>query len=154
MVAADVTGPDASAPVATAPPAALTVLYDERCTLCERAKEWLRTQQLLVPMELLPAGSPVARRRYGPLPWRGQELVVTAPDGRVWIGPSAFLMCLWATRRYRPWAYRLNAPTLAPLARRFFTGLSARRSKIGALLGPPSCRDCEHPPHQAHGSGA
>lgn len=129
------------------PPMALTVLYDESCPLCLRARDWLRTQPLHLPMELLPAGSPEAGRRYGRLPWRGQELVVVAPDGRVWVGPPAFLMCLWATRRYRPWAYRLNSPMLAPLARRFFTGLSARRSTIGALVGPPPCRDCAHPPH-------
>ncbi len=158
MVAADMSrsrhaGARHATPPATAlpPPVELTVLYDERCELCIRARDWLRSQQLHVPMELLAAGSPEARRRYGDVPWRGQELIVAAPDGRVWVGASAFLMCLWATRRYRHWAYRLSSPTLAPLARRFFTGLSARRSSIGALLGPPPCRDCEHLPHGVQG---
>lgn len=138
----------AAGSVTTQAPGGLTVLYDEGCPLCLRARDWLRTQPLHLPMELLAAGSPEARRRYGVIPWRGQELVVTAEDGRVWVGPAAFVMCLWATRRYRPWAYRLSAPALAPLARRFFTALSARRSTIGALLGsPPACAECEHVPH-------
>jgi predicted DCC family thiol-disulfide oxidoreductase YuxK len=42
----------------------LTVLYDARCGLCSAARRWLEEQRQLVPLELLPAGSEDARRRF------------------------------------------------------------------------------------------
>jgi predicted DCC family thiol-disulfide oxidoreductase YuxK len=112
----------------------LTVVYDERCAFCRRCRDWLLTQHCLVEVELLPAGSTEAKDRYGSLPWLGQELVAIDQAGRVWIGPGAFLTCLWATVRYRPWAYRLSGPTLAPLAERFFKMISVRRDRWSAWL--------------------
>jgi predicted DCC family thiol-disulfide oxidoreductase YuxK len=107
----------------------LTVLYDERCGVCRRARDWLMAQPTHVRLELLAAASPSARTRYGSVPWLGEELVVVADDGRVWAGPAAFLTCLWATRRYRPWSYRLAGESLAPLAERFFRMVSKRRGR-------------------------
>lgn len=127
-------------------PARLTVLYDEGCAVCLRCRDWLLTQPCLVPVELLPAGFDVVKERYGALPWLGYELVVVDEKDRVWIGPSAFLMCLWATARYRSWSYRLAGPTLAPLAERFFRMVSKRRDRWSARLTnkkPEDCAWCE-----------
>jgi predicted DCC family thiol-disulfide oxidoreductase YuxK len=126
-------------------PGSLTVLYDERCALCRRARDWLLTQPCRLPVELLPAGSAEARRRFGSVPWLGSELVVADDRGGVWIGPAAFLTCLWATVRYRPWAYRLSGPHLAPLAERFFLLVSKRRDRWSSWLGrrDPECSWCE-----------
>jgi predicted DCC family thiol-disulfide oxidoreductase YuxK len=123
----------------------LTVLYDEKCGLCRRSRDWLLTQPCLVPVELLPSGSAEARERYGSLPWLGQELVAVDDRGRAWVGPAAFLTCLWATARYRPWAYRLAGPKLAPLAGRFFKLVSKRRDRWSAWLGrdDPDCSWCD-----------
>jgi predicted DCC family thiol-disulfide oxidoreductase YuxK len=123
----------------------LTVLYDETCGVCRRARDWLLTQPCLVPVELLPAGSPVVRERYGAVPWIGEELVVADDRGRVWIGPSAFITCLWATVRYRPWAFRLAGPRLAPHAERFFKLVSKRRDRWSSWLGrdDPDCSWCD-----------
>jgi predicted DCC family thiol-disulfide oxidoreductase YuxK len=121
--------------------ARLTVLYDESCAVCRRCRDWLLTQPCLVEVELLAAGSATARARYGGLPWLGRELVAVDEGGRAWVGPAAFITCLWATVRYRPWAYRLSGRALAPLAERFFLFVSKRRSRWGAWLERDD-RDC------------
>jgi predicted DCC family thiol-disulfide oxidoreductase YuxK len=119
----------------------LTVLYDERCAVCRRAKGWLASQPCLVEVELLPAGSPEAHARYAGLPWLGHELVAIDDEGNGWIGPAAFLTCLWATVRYRAWSYRLSGRFLAPLAERFFMMVSKRRVRWSEWLGPEDA-DC------------
>lgn len=122
----------------------LTVLYDEQCALCRRSAEWLLDQPCLVPVLLMPAGSSAARELYGSLPWFGDQLVVVADSGEVWAGSAAFLVCLWALARYRELAFCLAAPSLAPLAERFFRWVSAKRGKWSALFdhspcGGPAC---------------
>lgn len=128
----------------------LTVVYDETCALCRRARDWLVTQPCYVPVELIGAGSEQARARFGNLPWLGQELVVADDDGHAWVGPAAFLTCLWATRRYRSWSYRLSEPALAPLAERFFYLVSKQRRRFGAYVGEDlECSWCDRQdPHE------
>jgi len=124
-------------------PAAITVLYDSQCNLCRRSALWLTQQPAYLPIEVLPANSPVAIARYGEMGRLGDELVVVGDDGRVWWGsPDAFIMSLWALKRWRPWADRLSRPSLAPLASAFFKRVSTHRKAIGAILGPPACPDC------------
>jgi predicted DCC family thiol-disulfide oxidoreductase YuxK len=146
----------AMAATATQPPKALTILYDERCALCRRARDWLLTQRCFLRVELVAAGSEEARRRFGAVPWLGTELVVADDLGRVWVGPAAFLTCLWATVRYRPWAYVLAGPRLAPLAERFFKLVSKRRDRWSARLDDgPDCSWCEGPsPLTSGGDGS
>lgn len=125
---------------------AFTVVYDESCALCERCAHWLAWQPRYVEVAFLAAGSPAARERFGGLPWLGSDLVVVADDGRTWIGPAAFLVCLWTTRRWRSWSFILSGPAFAPLAERFFHMVSARRGRLSFLVGPPKCDDgrCRH----------
>jgi predicted DCC family thiol-disulfide oxidoreductase YuxK len=122
-------------------PHTLTILYDERCAVCRRARDWLLAQPCFVPVRLVPAGSPAVRARYGAVPGLGKELVAVDDNGQAWVGPAAFLTCLWATVRYRPWAYRLAAPALAPFAERFFMFVSKRRDRWSAWLRRDD-RDC------------
>lgn len=124
----------------------LTILYDERCALCRRCRDWLLTQPCLLPVQLLPAGSPAARHRYGALgSWLGQELVAVDDKGNAWVGPAAFVTCLWATARYRAASYQLARPALAPLAKRFFVFVSKRRDRFGRWVDAPEeeCSWCE-----------
>ncbi len=125
-------------------PGKLTVLYDEQCGVCVRARDWLAQQQQLVHLELVPAGGPVAAARYSQVPWLGAELVVVSDKGAVWVGPAAFLMCLWSLRKWRAWSYRLSGTALRPLARWFFETLSTRRGGLGRMVGvrcdSKSCR--------------
>lgn len=122
----------------------LTVLYDERCAFCRRCRDWLAEQPVLVGMELLGAGSDDARRRFPDARVRGSELVVIDERGQTWGGADAFVMCLWATARYRSWAYRLSQPSLAPMAGAFFQRLSRRRESLSDWLWPaPECDECD-----------
>jgi len=117
----------------------LTVLYDASCAVCVRCQEFLAGQPAFVELELLASDSREARERYGDVPWLGEELVVASDAGEVWIGPAAFLLCLWALRAYREWSYRLSGDLLAPLAERFFVVLSSNRRRIARLVGPTRC---------------
>lgn len=134
----------------------LTVLYDGTCALCVRCRDFLGGAHSFVPLELLACQSSAARERYGDVPWLGEELVVASDEGDVWIGPAAFLMCLWALVEYREWSYRLSGPELAPLAERFFVALSSQRSRIASLLAKPRCDAdgaCRIGGHEEHDDG-
>jgi predicted DCC family thiol-disulfide oxidoreductase YuxK len=126
----------------------LTVLYDGTCELCQRCRLWMQGQPAFLDVELIPADSPLARQRYGEVPWLGEELVVVSDEGDVWVGAAAFLVCLWALVEWREWSYRLSGPTLAPVAERFFHSISEGRRSLGALLAglaggakPVRCND-------------
>ncbi|GAA4701090.1 DCC1-like thiol-disulfide oxidoreductase family protein [Nocardioides conyzicola] len=97
----------------------LTVLTDPACPLCRRFADWLARQPLLVPLELVPAGSPEARSRFPMLDHARtvEEITVVGSDGAVWTHEHAWVMCLWATRSHRRNAIRLSRPHLLPLAR-------------------------------------
>lgn len=137
----------------------LTVLYDATCALCVKCAGFLESTPSYLPIEILPCQSVEARERYGAVPWLGDELVVASDDGDVWVGPAAFLMCLWGMREYREWAYVLSGPALAPLAERFFLALSSQRSTLASFMKAPARCDAHGPcrlPHAPRGyrSGA
>lgn len=124
----------------------LTVYYDVHCALCRRCREWLQDQATHVPLRFVEADADQARRLLPELPWLGTELVVVADDGSAWIGPAAFIVCLWATVRYRDWSWRLSRPLVAPTAESFFHLVSSHRDGIGRRIGPPRCTgdSCVH----------
>jgi predicted DCC family thiol-disulfide oxidoreductase YuxK len=115
-------------------PRALLVLFDPTCALCQRCRSWMLRQDSYVPITFLACTEQEARARFGDLPWLGDELIVVGDGGEVWVGPAAFLTCLWALRDWREWSYRLAGPSFAPLAERFFHLLSSRRRSIAALF--------------------
>lgn len=117
----------------------LTVLYDERCALCVRCREWMLAQDAIVPIEFLGAGSLRATRLYGAVPWLGDELVVVSDQGEVWAGPAAFLVCLWALADYREWSYRLAGDSFSKVAVKFFATLSKKRKWLASWLEHPGC---------------
>jgi hypothetical protein len=117
----------------------------------------LSTQETWVPVRFVAADAEQARALLPSLPWLGAELVVVADDGAAWIGPAAFLTCLWATVRYRPWSHRLAGPAFAPLAERFFVLVSSNRRRLAsALEGGGGCDDgtCRHQPHRREARAA
>lgn len=97
----------------------LTVLYDDRCPLCRAFSAWLARQPLLVPLDLVPAGSSAARRRFPALDHDRtlEEVTVVSDAGAVWTGAHAWVMCLWATAAHRVLAESLARPSRLPLAR-------------------------------------
>ncbi|MEV6545208.1 DCC1-like thiol-disulfide oxidoreductase family protein [Streptomyces sp. NPDC051665] len=97
----------------------LTVLYDADCSLCTFLRDWLVRQSQLVPLELVPASSEEARRRFPGLDHRAtlDEVTVVGDSGQVYRGAAAWIVTLWALREQRPLAHRLNTPAGARLAR-------------------------------------
>jgi predicted DCC family thiol-disulfide oxidoreductase YuxK len=109
-------------------------LFDPACSLCQRSRAWMLRQEAYVQLHFVPCSGEEARARYGELPWLGDELIVVGDTGDVWVGPAAFLTCLWALVEWREWSYRLSGPAFAPLAERFFRTLSSRRKGIARWL--------------------
>ncbi|MFD4972202.1 thiol-disulfide oxidoreductase DCC family protein [Streptomyces sp. NPDC058424] len=97
----------------------LTVLYDAECALCSFVRDWLAEQPQLVPLELLPAGSEQAGRRFPGLDHGAtlDEVTVVGDSGQVYRGAAAWIVVLWALREHRPLAHRLSTPAGARLAR-------------------------------------
>lgn len=121
-------------------PRRLTVVYDAECELCRRCRDWLAAQPTYCEVRLVAAQDRALASSLRGLP-TSSELVVVADTGQVWLGSGAFLVCLWATREYRSWSYRLSGPALAPLATRFFRAVSSRRGTLSALLAADECED-------------
>jgi predicted DCC family thiol-disulfide oxidoreductase YuxK len=121
-------------------PRALTILFDPGCALCQRCRTWMLGQASYLPLTFMPCNGAEARARFGDIPWLGDELIVVGDGGEVWVGPAAFLTCLWALVEWREWSFRLAAPGFAPLAQRFFHFVSSRRRRIASLLGH-ACTD-------------
>ncbi len=114
----------------------LTVVYDERCDLCVRARAWLSSQPQYVPLEFVGVRSDAARRIVPGIEIDDllRDFTVVSDRGEIWRGPSAWVTCLWALRRYRAWSYRWSHPAVAPTARWIINSISSRRLRLSKLL--------------------
>jgi predicted DCC family thiol-disulfide oxidoreductase YuxK len=110
----------------------LTVLYDARCEFCRSVRAWLEGQPTYVRLHVLPAGSSVARARFPALDHAATlgEITVVRSDGAVYRGDNAYLVVLWALRRYRAWSLRLAEPGMRPHTRRALHWLTTNRSRL------------------------
>jgi predicted DCC family thiol-disulfide oxidoreductase YuxK len=97
----------------------LTVLYDAECALCGFVRDWLVRQPQLVPLELVPAGSAEAVRRFPGLDHRAtlDEITVVGDAGQLYRDTAAWIVVLWALREQRALAHRLSTRSGARLAR-------------------------------------
>jgi predicted DCC family thiol-disulfide oxidoreductase YuxK len=73
-------------------------MYDSHCGLCTGVRDWLRIQPSYLDLRLMASDSEEARRMFPGLP--SGELAVVSNDGQVWLGDNAFIVCLWALRKY------------------------------------------------------
>jgi predicted DCC family thiol-disulfide oxidoreductase YuxK len=114
----------------------LTVLYDAGCGFCVRCRRWLESQQQLVPLTFVPAGSLEARTLFPSLYGADaeEELIAVDDQGGVYEGTDAWLICLYALAEYREWSFRLAQPALRPLARVAFEWLSRNRRALSQQL--------------------
>ncbi|MFC8917468.1 thiol-disulfide oxidoreductase DCC family protein [Streptomyces sp. NPDC047821] len=133
--------PVAGTPVASPPVRRLTVLYDAHCPLCVHLRHWLARQAQLVPLDLVPAASAEARRRFPGLDHRSTlaEITVVGDGGQVYRSTAAFIVCLWALAAYRSRAHWLATPAGMPFAR--VTVLAAARWREGRAPGGRGCGD-------------
>ncbi|WEH40040.1 DCC1-like thiol-disulfide oxidoreductase family protein [Streptomyces sp. AM 2-1-1] len=116
----------------------LTVLYDAQCPLCVHVRHWLRGQRQIVPLDLVPAGSKEARRRFPDLDHAGtlEEITAVGDRGQVYRGTAAWIVCLWALAEHRPKAHWLTTPAGRPLARATVLAAAKYRSVTAAPCGP------------------
>src|SRR5215472_18000886 len=114
----------------------LYVLYDPKCELCERLKDWLLIQRSWLGLCVVPAGSEKARKLFPELEKiaSANDLVVISDDGQVFLNDRAWIMTLYALEEYREWANRLAHPLLLPLARQAFATISRNRYAISRWL--------------------
>ena len=120
--------------MATRAVAGLSVYFDAHCPFCQSCADWLGRRATHVPLRVVPSHSREAQARLN-LPWLGHELIVVHDDGRFWVGPAAFVLCLWALRGGQSLASLLSGDILAPFAIAFFSALSAKRGGLSTLLG-------------------
>lgn len=115
----------------------LYVLYDERCAICKRLKEWLLVQRSWIGLSMVPAGSARAKAMFPALEQiaGASDLVVISDAGEVYLNNHAWIMCLYALEDYRYWAMRLASPLLLPLARQAFETLSKNRQAVSRWIG-------------------
>ncbi len=115
----------------------LYVLYDPKCELCQRLKDWLLVQRSWLGLSMVPAGSERAQKMFPELDRLAtcNDLVVISDDGQVYLNNSAWIMALYALEDYREWACRLAHLMLAPFARQAFEMISKNRHTISRWLG-------------------
>lgn len=115
----------------------LYVLYDQSCGMCCAAVERLRSEPAYLVLRFVPRTSPMAIERFGEFidANRPDEIVAVADSGEVYQGEAAWIMVLYALRRYRALSMTLAAPVWRPWVKRAISIISARRHRLSALLG-------------------
>jgi predicted DCC family thiol-disulfide oxidoreductase YuxK len=114
----------------------LYVLYDSKCELCCRLKDWLTEQRAWIHLQLIPAGSESANRMFPELDRIAgpNDLAVVSDEGGVYLNDRAWIMVFYALEEYREWAARLTHPLLMPLARQAYAALSKNRHFLSRWL--------------------
>lgn len=64
----------------------------------------------------------------------GEEILVLSDEGGIYRGGDAWIMCLWATVRFREWSLRMARPGLRGLAARIGQYVSRYRCSFSTLL--------------------
>ncbi len=118
-------------------PEQLYVLYDGACGLCARFRQWLTQQPKFVPLVFIPLQDATLEERFPGV--RAQhperEILVIDERGQFYRGPQAWVMCLWALKRYRELSLRLAAPELLPVVQKVCTLVSSHRLRLSQVLG-------------------
>jgi predicted DCC family thiol-disulfide oxidoreductase YuxK len=132
-----------AAPVPPPPLRGLTVLYDPACRVCRHVAGWLAGQRRLIPVRLVPVGSPQARRLFPGLDHEGaarREITAVGDAGQVYTGQSAWVVVLWALADHRALAHAMSTPAGRRLARAAVLGVARyREARTGR-------RDAPRPP--------
>jgi predicted DCC family thiol-disulfide oxidoreductase YuxK len=114
----------------------LYVLYDPKCELCCRLKNWILVQRSWIGLAVVEQGSEKARRLFPELHRIAgkEDLAVISDEGAVYLNDRAWIMVMYAMVEYREWASRLTHPLLMPLARQAFAALSKNRHWLSKML--------------------
>ena len=114
----------------------LFVLFDAQCELCVRCRNWLMKQPALVTLVFVALQSDEAKLRFPGIETLGpkEQLLVISDGGAVYRGAHAWIICLWALRKYREHAQRMAHPVLVPFARMVCELLSRNRFFLSDTL--------------------
>jgi predicted DCC family thiol-disulfide oxidoreductase YuxK len=114
----------------------LYIIYDPKCELCCRLKDWLLEQRSWIALDLIAAGSETARAMFPQLEQiaRPNDLAVISDEGAVYLNDRAWIMVLYALEDYRDWADCLTHPLLMPLARQAYAALSRNRHSLSRWM--------------------
>jgi predicted DCC family thiol-disulfide oxidoreductase YuxK len=99
---------------------ALTVYFDGDCGFCRRVAAWVDRQPKFVPVRCVAAQSDAARDCPVRLEQMLEKVTVTASDGAIYRGSNAWIVVLWALRKYRRWSLRFATERWRPWAERLF----------------------------------
>ena len=124
------------------PDVELTVYFDGDCPFCRRVAAWLATQPTFVPLCCVAAQSDAARACPLDVASMLAKVTVAASDGAIYRGSNAWIIVLWALRRYRRWSLRFATPRWRPFAERLFAGIAgvAAFTKRRVLAARPPVR--------------
>ena len=139
-----------------APVKALAVFFDQDCRLCRACRSWLEAQPKYFPVEFIAYQSRRAREVCPRLAELNpeSEIVVMADNGQIYQGGSAWIMCLYALRRYRELSFKLAHPMLLPLAKKMCHVISKRRRTLSKLLPGASREQIARELIDAEGQGS
>lgn len=115
----------------------LAVLYDGRCGICRRCRDWLEAQDKEFELEFLSMQSPGVDDRFPGIRRLCLEQSLTAVDGhgRVYRGERAWIACLSSLRKYRGLTRGVSHPLLRPVVRITYAMVSNQRHRISRWLG-------------------
>ncbi len=110
----------------------ITVLYDQGCSLCCRARNWLERQTQFVQLVFVPAGSYQAKIKFPTIDHEASkvELTVIADSGEVYYDAKAWIICLWALREYRTVALTMRTPNTQWAAKKLIYSISKNRHRL------------------------
>lgn len=114
----------------------LTILHDPDCAFCRRCVEWLKAQPKYLELEFLVVDSPLVESRYPGLKAEllKKELTVVDDEGGVYYGENAYVISLYALRRYREWSIRLSNPRARPFVRKALHAVTEHRHTLSELF--------------------
>jgi predicted DCC family thiol-disulfide oxidoreductase YuxK len=112
------------------------ILYDADCAFCVQCKHWIASQNQIVRITFLSAGSAEARRLFPFIDHERTKVDLTAISdvGGVYHDAKAWLMCLWALKEYRSWAFRLASPEMMPSAKSIIATISNNRKALSKMV--------------------
>jgi predicted DCC family thiol-disulfide oxidoreductase YuxK len=115
---------------------AITVFYDARCGLCGTVKSWLEREPKYVKLFFVPYDSQHARELFPKISdWQPErEILVLTDEGGLYRGDGAWILCLWATVRYRPWSLRMAKPGLRFYAEKLCKLISRNRRTLSRVF--------------------
>lgn len=114
----------------------LNVLFDAECQFCVRCAKWLRSQPQYVQIRVIPMQRATGALAALVAREGGQEVLAVSDEGAVYKGDRAWLVALWALKRYRGWSHRLASPALRGFTRRLYRAVAEHRTDISRWVGP------------------